>query len=196
MCGYNKDLSIQIEEFEKIIMSNEIVKNILVKAVNLGLSDYYIGAGCIAQTIWNNQMNYSLINAISDIDFVYYDNSDLSCEKEDMIIKYIVKEITPCSIKLDIKNHARVHLLYEEHFGYKIKPYKSLEDAINTWPTTATSIGVRLENSKMRIYSLFGLNDLFGMIVRPNKTQITEEIYVQKVNKWKAKWPTLKIIPW
>ena len=40
-------------------------------------------------------------------------------------------------------NETRVHLWYEAHFGYRIDPYASVEDAINTWPTTATSIGVR-----------------------------------------------------
>jgi hypothetical protein len=53
-----------------------------------------------------------------------------------------------------------------------------------------------LENENFKIYAPFGLNDLFGMIVRANKAQITEEIYLQKVNKWKSKWPALTIIPW
>ena len=141
-------------------------------------------------------MNYELMNGISDIDFVYYDNSDLSSENENSTIEYIKKVIEPCPIQLDIKNQARVHLWYKEHFGYDIKPYISIEDAINSWPTTATSIGIRLENEKIKVYAPFGLNDLFGMIVRANKAQITEEIYIQKVNKWKTKWPSLTIIPW
>ena len=196
MKGYNMDLHTQIREFETIIMSNEIINNVLTKAVSLGLSNYYIGAGCIAQTIWNSQMNFELTNGISDIDFVYYDSSDLSAEAENLIIEHINKKILACSIKLDIKNQARVHLWYKEHFGYEIKPYKSIEDAINTWPTTATSIGVRLENNRLKIYAPFGLNDLFGMVVRANKAQITEEIYMQKVKKWKQKWSALTIIPW
>jgi hypothetical protein len=106
------------------------------------------------------------------------------------------KSFLQCPIKLDIKNQARVHLWYKDHFGYDIKPFNSIEDAVNTWPTTATSIGVRLENGNFIIYAPFGLNDLFGMIVRANKAQITEEIYLQKVNKWKTKWPALTIIPW
>jgi len=89
-----------------------------------------------------------------------------------------------------------VHLWYKEHFGYDIKPYISVENAINTWPTTSTSIGIRIETQNLKIYAPFGLNDLFGMIIRVNKAQITEEIYNQKVNKWIKKWPTLKIIPW
>jgi hypothetical protein len=169
---------------------------VLIKANNLGLKNYYIGAGCVAQTVWNYQMEYELANGISDIDFVYYDNSDLSFEAEKSIIEHIRNKITECPIKLDIKNQARVHLWYKEHFGYDIKPYNSVKDAINTWPTTATSIGIRLEDNILAIYAPFGLNDLFGMIVRANKVQITEEIYLQKVNKWKTKWPLLTIIPW
>ena len=196
MEGFNIDLLTQIGQLEKIILSNEAIYSILKKSNKIDLKNYYIGAGCVAQTVWNNQMNYELMNGILDIDFVYYDNSNLSSENENSTIEYIKKEIEPCPIRLDIKNQARVHLWYKEHFGYDIKPYKSIEDAINSWPTTATSIGIRLENEKIKVYAPFGLNDLFGMIVRANKTQITEEIYIQKVNKWKAKWPSLTIVPW
>jgi hypothetical protein len=196
MIGYNVDLHIQVKQLEKIILSNKIIANILEKASKFGFDNYYIGAGCIVQTVWNFQMNYDLTNGISDIDFVYYDSSDMSLETENSITEKIEKEFNELSIKLDINNQARVHLWYKEHFGYDIEPYKSIEDAINSWPTTATSIGVRLDEQKMKIYSPYGLNDLFGMIVRPNKKQITEEIYLQKVNKWKTKWPSLTIIPW
>jgi uncharacterized protein len=196
MDGFNIDLEAQIGQLKKIILSNEVLYNILKKSNKINLKNYYIGAGCVAQTIWNYQMNYEPMNGISDIDFVYYDNLDLSSEKENSTIEYIKNEIGSCSIKLDIKNQARVHLWHKEHFGYDIKPYKSIEDAINSWPTTATSIGIRLEKEKIKVYAPFGLNDLFGMIVRANKAKITEEIYIQKVNKWKAKWPSLSIIPW
>jgi hypothetical protein len=196
MDGFNTDLYAQIERLKEIILSNEVLNSVLIKAQKLGLKNYYAGAGCIAQTVWNNQMGFDLLHGISDIDFVYYDSSDLSYEAENSTIEYIKNGISPCPLKLDIKNQARVHLWYKDHFGYDIEPYKSIEEAINTWPTTATSIGVRFENEKVKIYAPFGLNDLFGMIVRANKTKITEEIYMQKVNKWKSKWPALTIIPW
>ena len=195
MIGYNSDINSQIEHFEEIIMSNGVLCSLLTDAENLGL-DYYIGAGCIAQTIWNYQMNQDLNYGISDIDFVYYDSSDLSFEAERRIIKRVKNELDNCPINLDIKNQARVHIWYKEHFGYDIEPYHSLEEAINTWPTTATSIGVRLERNKLIIYAPFGLNDVFGLIVKANKAQITEKIYLEKVNKWKAKWSSLRIVPW
>jgi hypothetical protein len=88
-------------------------------------------------------------------------------------------------------------LWYKRHFGYEIQKYKSLESAINTWPTTATAIGVRIEeDNKFKVYAPFGLNDLFGKIVRANKIQITEEIYKNKVVNWLKKWPDLNVIPW
>jgi len=196
MIGYNNDINRQIKHFEEIIFSNEVLTKILTNAENVGLDYYYIGAGCIAQTIWNYQMNYDLNYGISDIDFVYFDSSDLSFEAENIIIEKVKNKINICPSNLDIKNQARVHIWYKKHFGYDIKPYNSLEEAINTWPTTATSIGVKLENNKLKIYAPFGLNDIFGLIVKANKAQITEKIYLEKVNKWKAKWPSLKIISW
>jgi hypothetical protein len=86
--------------------------------------------------------------------------------------------------------------LYKERFDYDITPYDSIESAINSWPTTATAVGVRFENDTLKVYAPFGLNDLFGMIVKANKAQITEEIYMQKVQRWSAKWSALTIIPW
>jgi hypothetical protein len=193
---FNADLHTQMEYLTKIIMLNKPLLNVIQKATDIGLRSYYIGAGCIAQTVWNYQTNSELTNGISDIDFVYYDDSDLSFDAENFTNERIASIMEPCPIKLDIKNQARVHLWYKERFGYDIRPYDSIESAINTWPTTATSLGVRLENEQMIIYAPFGLNDLFGMIVKANKAQITEEIYMQKVKKWIAKWPTLTVIPW
>jgi len=196
MIGFNTDLTNQMKQLISILKLNEVLYSMIEKANDIGLQDYYIGAGCVAQTVWNYQTGLELMNGISDIDFVYYDSNDLSVEKENKTIKRIIEMMAPCRIKIDIKNQARVHLWYKDHFGYDIKPYDSIECAINSWPTTATSVGVRLENTELKVYAPFGLNDLFGMIVRANKAQITEEIYIQKVNKWKAKWPSLTIIPW
>ncbi len=97
---------------------------------------------------------------------------------------------------LDIKNQARVHLWYKEKFGYDILPYESLEAAINTWPTTATAIGVRKIKKDWVIYAPFGLKDVMNLRVIANSRSITEEIYMNKVMKWKTKWPELDFLEW
>jgi hypothetical protein len=46
------------------------------------------------------------------------------------------------------------------------------------------------------VYAPYGLNDMFGQIIRPNKVQITKETYLAKCTKWKAKWDSLQIVEW
>lgn len=195
MVGFNTDLKTQTEQLAAILRRSPVLFEAMEKARGARLKEYYIGAGCVAQTVWNHQTGNDPAYGISDIDLVYYDDTDLSSESENGVIGRITALLEPGRIRLDIKNQARVHLWYKEHFGYDIKPYLSI-DAINSWPTTATSVGVRLENGGLRVYAPFGLNDMFGMIVRANKAQITEDIYLRKAVKWTAKWPSLTVIPW
>ncbi len=75
-------------------------------------------------------------------------------------------------------------------------PYESLEAAINTWPTTATAIGVRKIKEDWVIYAPFGLKDVMNLRVIANSRSITEEIYMNKVMKWKVKWPELDFLEW
>lgn len=195
--GYNLDILTQFKALENIIMSSEIIGTVIERAKSLDIDNYYIGAGCITQTVWNYLFNNPLEYGIKDIDFVYFDDTNLDAEAENRVIKKTQGLYSDLKIQVDVKNEARVHLWYKNHFGYIIKPYTSLEAALNTWPTTATSIGVRRDkNNELKVYAPFGLNDLFGKIVRANKTQITKQIYENKVSSWLKKWPDLSIIPW
>ncbi len=195
--GYNEDIYKQLKILESIIMSNKIISEAIERAHILDINNYYIGAGCIAQTVWNYLSDKPLNYGIKDIDFVYFDDKNLDLNSEDRIISKVKKLYSDLDVQIDVKNQARVHLWYKLHFGYDIQPYASLEHAVNTWPTTATAIGVRrIENNKLKVYAPFGLNDLFGKIVRANKAQITKQIYENKVSSWLSRWPDLKIIQW
>ena len=195
MKGKNESLQRQTEILHEIIRLNHPLYDVIKAGAKFNLKNYYIGAGCIAQTIWNYQLGNPLLFGISDVDFVYFDE-DLSFDAEDKIIHMIKNQLSTCPLSIDVKNQARVHIWYKEHFGYDIVPYSSAEAAVNTWPTTATSVGIRLNDGNLHVYAPYGLNDLFSQIVRPNKTQITEEIYNKKADKWRKTWPSLSIIPW
>nr|WP_027084399.1 nucleotidyltransferase family protein [Cohnella panacarvi] len=160
------------------------------------ITNYYIGAGCITQTVWNYLSNMPLEHGIKDVDFVYFDESDLSEEKEDRLKVQLESFFPDYPYKIDVTNEARVYLWYKSQFGYEIEPYHSVEDAIDTWPTTATSFGIRITSNKWNVYAPFGLDDVFNKVVRPNKRQITKEIYDMKVNRWKALWNDLSIEQW
>lgn len=181
----------------QIIQQNKVLMQVIDGVKSLGLDNYYIGAGCIVQTVWNSLTNRPFNYGITDIDIVYYDDQDLSFEAENSIVNRAANMFEDIPIALDIKNQARVHLWYKDKFGIELRPYLSLEDAIESWPTTATSLGVRQdEGGNWIIYAPFGLEDVFQMTLRANKRLISEVIYVNKVNKWLAKWPELKVIAW
>jgi hypothetical protein len=74
--------------------------------------------------------------------------------------------------------------------------YTSTRHAIATFPTTATAIGMRPAPSGIELCAPFGVDDLVELVVRPNKAQITADIYAAKVSRWKMMWPRLQIIDW
>ena len=101
--------------------------------------EYYIGAGAIVQNIWNKATEKPINYGVNDIDIIYFDSKDLSEKAEELKASSIIELFEYETLKLDIKNEARVHLWYKNKFGYDIPPYSSLEEAIDSWPTTATA---------------------------------------------------------
>ncbi len=87
------------------------------------------------------------------------------------------------------------------HKWYTIKPppYTSSEDAVSKWPETATCIGVKMENGKLKLVAPYGIGDLMNLIVRPNPAFIDEgnvkNVVVERMKnkKWLEKWPKLKL---
>ncbi len=132
---------------------------------------------------------------IVDYDLAYFD-ADLSPEAENEAAARVGKLLADLPVRPDVKNQARVHLWHEARFGYQIRPYASSEDAIATWPTTATAVGVRCVDRTLTAYAPFSTADLFDLVVRPNRVKITPEIYTAKVARWIERWLSLKILAW
>src|SRR5262249_30356081 len=91
---------------------------------------------------------------------------------------------------------ARVHLWYPAKFGKPIAPYHSTAQAIATFPTTATSIGVRPGPAGLEIEAPYGLSDLFALVGRPNKIQIGRDVDEAKIARWRPLWPGVQIVRW
>lgn len=185
------------EQLLQILEQNKSILTILERAQAMGMLNWYLGAGGIVQTVWNIKHGFHPENGIKDYDLVYYDAEDTSYEAEDIFIQKGKEIFSDVPVLVEIRNQARVHLWYEKHFGKSIDQYKSVEEAISTWPTTATSVGVRKNtDGDFQVYAPFGLDDLLEMIIRANKAKITEKIYQDKIDRWIKIWPNLKIIPW
>lgn len=185
------------EKLIKTINKSDMLMQVFNKVQKMKFDSYYIGAGCITQTVWNDLTNRPLNYGITDIDIIYFDNQDLSFEAEDRIIKFGNELFSEIPIKIDLKNQARVHLWYKDKFGIELQPFERIEQAIDTWPTTATAFGVSVdEKNNWKVYAPYGLCDLFSLIIKANKKLINEEIYMNKATKWKSKWPELKVLNW
>ena len=180
----------------EVLATNTAVTEILERAPALELPDWYLGAGGVAQTVWNHEHGFAAQHGIKDYDLVYFASEDLSEVAELEAMNRARELFSDLDVALDVKNEARVHLWYEQHFGYPCPRYTSTAHAIATWPTTATAIGVRRAGDALEVCAPFGLDDLFGLVVRPNMVLIDEAVYSAKVRRWQAIWPRLRIAPW
>lgn len=166
---------------------------------SLNLPNYYIAAGSIFQTIWNYFDNLDLDYNIKDIDVIYYDNTDLSVDK-DLDIYNKIKDYCNrfnLNYEVDVSNEARMHLWKCEHEGINMEQYKNSEDAINNWIATVHAIGITLNNNEINIYAPYGLSDIYSKTIRPIKHQYnSKEIYDKKVNSWNKRFDGLNIIEW
>jgi hypothetical protein len=190
------DLHRQVAGLERATRSNPCVDAILAGAGVLGLPGWYLGAGCITNTVWNRLHGFDPRTGVNDYDLVYFDDADLTTDAERSVEAEAQALFADLGVRLDVTNEARVHVWYERRFGRALAPYRSTEHAISTWPTTASSIGVRRNAGGFSVCAPFGLRDLFAMVVRANKTVVTRAVYEAKVERWTTVWPRLTVVPW
>jgi len=178
------------------LRANPVVSGLFADWARLALPGCWLVAGAVVQSYWNWVHGYPPLHGIGDIDIIYFDETDLSEATEAAHGARIGRDYRDWPVRFDVKNEARVHLWYEDRFGYPIDPYTSSEAAIDTFPTTAGAIGVRPAGNAIECYAPFGFDDLMNLVVRPNKRQITREIYEQKAARWQSVWPKLRVVAW
>jgi len=191
----DKPIQHQVNQLIDVVFQNPNVKAILEGNPFPHHDNWYLGAGCICQSVWNSISGKEITEGIKDYDLVYYD-ADTNKKSEEKELERVRSLFSSLPIEIDVVNEARVHLWFEEDFGKKIEQLKSCEDAINGWPTTTTAIGINKINEEVNVYAPYGFNDLFGLVVRPNKPSVIKWVYEKKVEKWTKKWTNLKVIPW
>ncbi len=186
----------QTELLEHAVRANPAALAVLQRTSRLRLASWYLGGGCVAQTVWNHLHGFAPTYGIKDYDVVYFDPDDLSAAGEHAVEQRLRSLHADLAVKLDVANEARVHLWYPERFGRAIPPYRSTEEAIASWPTTGASIGVRYDECRFTVCAPFGLADLFAMVIRPNKAIIDRTVYEAKAARWATAWPKLSVVAW
>ena len=180
----------------EVIAGSPLLAPMLAHWGEIEAPDVWLAAGAIAQTCWNQRFGFDPLYGINDVDIVYFDPDHLDEASEARAAELIERLFPAVRVRCDVKNEARVHLWYRERFGYDIAPYRSIGDAVATFPTTATAIAVRPVAGSLDVIAPFGLDDLLDGVVRPNKQQITRQIYERKLERWRRFWPELRVVDW
>ncbi len=154
------------------------------------LPDGYISGGVIRNIVWDHLHGYTASSFLPDIDVIYYDPDNLDPMQEESY-RSILAGLLP-DVRWDVANQAAVHLWYEERYGVQIQPLRSIPDALTTWLETMTAVAVRLTNTdSIQIIAPFGLEDLFGMVVRRNSYRVTDAFYRKRLRQkeYSRRWP-------
>ncbi len=183
-------------EFIAAIKRNPVVADVLARAEELDLPGWYLTAGCLFQTVWNVLDGREPTRGIRDYDLFYFDDRDRSWEAEDAVIRRAAGVFAGCGGEVEVRNEARVHLWYEDHFGVPCPPYPSTEAAIDSFAATACCLGVRLAAGRHALYAPFGFDDLAGFVLRPNPVLAPRHVYEAKAARWRRLWPRLTVLPW
>lgn len=142
-----------------VIESDAEAMRVLRAAAELGLPDWWIGAGFVRNRVWD-AISGLPVAPQRDVDVAYFDPEKLD-PREDARAEARARVALP-EVPWEIRNQARMHLRNGD------EPYTSTLDAVSRWPETATCVAVTLRGDSVRLASCHGLTDLVGMVVRPS----------------------------
>ncbi len=190
-------MSDQRDRFLDHVLRNANIRVILDRTPQLELRDWWLTAGAMFQTVWNVLDGREPARGIGDYDLFYFDAGDLSPEAEDVVILRAAELFADLDVFVEVRNEARVHLWYEEHFGVPAEPFASTCDAIDHFPSITCCYGVtRASTGELEVYAPHGYDDLFDRNVRPNPILAPRHVYERKVARWIHEWPGLSVEPW
>lgn len=198
MTGSNRTTSVsarQIDLFLSLVLANRWNAIILERAPSLDVGDWWLTAGCVAQSVWNGLYGRPPEHGILDYDILYFD-PDVSWQAEDRVIAAGAAAFADLPITVQIRNQARVPLWYEGKFGVRFAPVAQASDGIDRFPCATVSVGVRRQRNEFAVHAPFGLDLLLRGELRPNAVLQIPSVYAEKTARWMKIWPELVAAPW
>jgi len=185
----------QSDRLVSLVRASPRVMRVLEIARDLDLPDWRIVSGAVYQTVWNALTGREADYGIKDFDLCYFDASDTSYEAEDVHIRRAAAAYPPAlSPMVEVRNQARVHLWFEDHFGEPYEPLTCTDEALSRFVSPAYGVGVRLErDGRVSVAAPFGLDDLFAMRLRPNPNRPLAVGWAKITAGVKARWPEVVV---
>jgi hypothetical protein len=185
------------ECFEAILRADPALMTLLERLRDLGLPQWRLVAGCLYQTVWNVLTGRPRGTGIKDYDVIYYDAGDLSWEAEDAVIRQGTAGTSGCIGPVEVRNQARVHLWFPERFGFPYPRLASTDEALGYYASIVHAVGVRLDaDGRLDIAAPFGLDDMFGLVIRPNYALPNSASHDSKAARAKGTWSEVVVVSW
>jgi uncharacterized protein len=182
-------------DFIVAVTRNPFNRAIIERLDALALPDAWLTSGALFQTVWNVRTARPPQHGIKDYDIFYFD-ADTSWEAEDSAIRQAGAAFADLGAAIEVRNQARVHLWYEEKFGLTYPPLARATDGIDRFLMQNARVGIRAAATGYAVYAPSGFDDVFNMIVRPNRTaNFDPGRYMEKAMRWKELWPELTVLP-
>jgi hypothetical protein len=170
---------------------------VLERLRDLALPDCWLVSGAIYNTVWNVLTERPPLTGIKDIDVFYFDAGDLSYDAEDAVIKRAAPVFADLPLPVEIRNQARVHLWYEDHFGQPYAALSSSREGIDRFASKTHAVAARLaEGGNIELYAPYGLDDMFSFRIVPNHIVDNQTTHERKAARAKSVWPEITIVPW
>ncbi len=189
----------QETRFIDACLANPVNAAILARMPSLPLPQGMLVSGCLYQSVWNALCDHPPGHGIRDYDLAYFDDSDLSYEAEDRVIKTCAAAFADLGVEVEVRNQARVHLWFAQKFGAPYPPLSAPQEALERYAALCHAVALAPKASGgVMLYAPFGLDDIFAMIMRPNPDAPAKDgqSYGAKAARAKSVWPRLTIMPW
>lgn len=175
------------------IRTNRYNRAILEAWDAIALPDAWLVAGCLFQTAWNVKCGRAPEAGIRDYDLFYFDGDDLSGEAEARVQARLNQVFGRLGVPIEVKNQARVHLWYEEHFGYPYDRLSNSREGIDRFLVPSTCVGVRPQAGNYEIYAPNGLAAVYAGVLSPNPLVPHLPLFRKKAASYRSRWEWLKV---
>ncbi len=168
----------------------------LIAATEVAAPDWPIGSGAMRNAVWDRLHGFNKPTPLADIDPAFFDPTDLSPERNRRVEEVLLERLP--GVPWEAQNQAAVHVWFPKVFGYEVEPLSSTADGVGTWPETATSVAVRLEDDdELVVVAPLGLEDLPGQVHRRNPARASVEEYERRLatKRIAERWPRVRIVP-
>ena len=165
------------------------------RALGLAEGRWCLGAGAVRALVWDAWHGHAHPAPLADLDLAWFGDPSPSGERDQALVARL--QATCPEVRWDVQDQAAVHHWATGLDGLPPAPLSRLEQALATWPETATAVGLALDpDDQVRVFAPSGLADLFTGRLRHNPAQASTAVFLARVKRWPLaqRWPRVQIL--